>query len=590
MNIIDIEIFNKLFTAIAEEMGIILRRSAFSSNIKERCDFSCAIFAGQGELIAQAAHIPVHLGAMPATVRHVLAQHDLQTDDVAIVNNPFAGGSHLPDITLIAPVTITNVQHSTAELRTIRSSRPLTATDNRDLPIDKGQSHTPQNFQGNLCTATKKDTSSCHLDAKSNLAVPPSSDPQEEPIFYVACRAHHADVGGITPGSMGLCHHISEEGIIIPPTLLQKAGQLNHNFLNDFLAQVRNPEERRGDLQAQIAALERGKIRLMETLNKYGQAPILASMAELNKYGERLMRQAIAAIPDGRYQYTDALDNDGQHNQPLNITVTITIAGDTVTVDFRHCADQVTTPLNAVRSVTVSATMYVMQCLVGQGFPLNQGSYQPITIITRPGSILDATWPHPVAAGNVETSQRVVDVLLGALALAIPARIPAASCGSMNNIAIGNSQGPGEKFTYYETIGGGMGAGPNFSGPSGIHSHMTNTLNTPIEALEHSFPLMIERYALRHSLAGKGQHDGGAGIIRSYRFQQSAQVSLLTERRRTKPYGLKGGNPGQPGKNIWKTAEKKEKILPGKTNITVHRNEVVTIMTPGGGGWGYKKK
>ena len=502
-----------MFAAIAEEMGIILQRSAFSSNIKERRDFSCAIFDSEGELVAQAAHIPVHLGAMPATLNHVLAAHDFNAGDVIIVNDPFAGGSHLPDITLIEQVA---------------------------------------------ATAT--------------------------PLFYVACRAHHADVGGATPGSMGFCHHIDDEGVLIPPTLLKKQGEMNEDFLDTFLAQVRNPEERRGDLQAQIAALSRGKTRLLETIKKHGTSHVFATITQLKNYGERLMAATIDAIPDGRYQFSDMLDNDGLSETPLLINVTLIIRGKAIEVDFRDCADQVGTPLNAVRAVTVSATMYALQCLLGEGYPINQGTYRPITIITRPGSILDATSPQPVAAGNVETSQRVVDVLFGALAHALPQRIPAASCGSMNNIAIGNTTT--HPFTYYETIGGGMGARPTTAGVSGIHTHMTNTLNTPVEALEHSFPMQVEHYALRKGSGGRGRYDGGEGLIRSYRFLSPAHVSLLTERRCTRPYGLQGGEAGEVGKNILTNKDGERCQLAGKTNIEVKIGDVVTIMTPGGGGWG----
>ena len=517
MDIIDVEVFNKLFSAIAEEMGIILQRSAFSSNIKERRDFSCAIFDKEGELVAQAAHIPVHLGAMPATMAAVGAKLNLQAGDIAISNDPFQGGSHLPDITLIEPL--------------------------------------------------------CHEDGK--------------PVFYLACRAHHADVGGSTPGSMGFCHHIDDEGVLIPPTLLQQQGKLNQSFLSSFLKQVRTPQERQGDLQAQIASLGRGRQRLQETISKYGQNKVFTAIEQLKKYGERLMAATISAIPDGLYQYEDALDDDGLGSKPLSLALSLKVSGAKVQADFRQCCDQVASPLNAVRAVTTSATMYGLQCLLGEGYPINQGTYRPVEILTRPGSILDAQPPFPVAAGNVETSQRVVDLLFGALAQALPEQIPAASCGSMNNIAIGSSQEPA--FTYYETIGGGMGARPTANGVSGIHTHMTNTLNTPVEALEHSFPLQIERYGLRRGSGGKGYNSGGDGLVRQYRFMAPAQISLLTDRRRTRPYGLAGGKPGQAGKNMLIKSTGKRQKLAGKVSRTVQAGEKLTILTPGGGGWGKKK-
>ncbi|MEN8140787.1 MAG: hydantoinase B/oxoprolinase family protein [Thermodesulfobacteriota bacterium] len=515
MDIIEVEIFNKLFSAIAEEMGIVLQRSAFSSNIKERRDFSCAIFAANGELVAQAAHIPVHLGAMPATMNHVLAQLNPAAGDVIITNDPFGGGSHLPDITLLAPVT----------------------------------------------------------------------DAAGATLFHVACRAHHADVGGKTPGSMGFCHHIDDEGVLIPPTRLLQGGKTNKQFLREFLAQVRNPEERRGDLRAQEAALSRGRDRLLATVTKYGSGHLFTVLEELKDYGERLMAATIEAIPDGCYRANDILDDDGLDSAPLDLAVELTIKGEGALVDFCASCDQVTTPLNGVRAVTVSATMYCLQCLLGEGYPINHGTQRPITIITRPGSILDATHPSPVAAGNVETSQRVVDLLFKALAQALPQRVPAASCGSMNNIAIGDV-GCGERFTYYETIGGGMGGAPKGPGASGIHSHMTNTLNTPVEALEHSFPLQIKRYELRHGSGGKGAQGGGCGLIRSYEFLEDAHLSLLAERRRSRPYGLQGGNAGRPGCDMWQKKGGERVRLAGKANIEVAEGDVVTIMTPGGGGWG----
>ncbi|MEN8256912.1 MAG: hydantoinase B/oxoprolinase family protein [Thermodesulfobacteriota bacterium] len=517
MDIIEVEVFNKLFSSIAEEMGIILTRSSFSSNIKERQDFSCAIFDQKGELVAQAAHIPVHLGAMPQTVSHALGAHSFKKGDTMIINDPFQGGSHLPDITLIEPVF-----------------------DNDEL------------------------------------------------LFYVASRAHHADVGGSTPGSMGHCSHFDEEGVCIGPTLLYQAGALNENFLSSFLSKVRNPEERRGDLQAQKAALKRGRTRLLEVVGRHGSAHAFTILSQLKAYGENLMRHVLTTIPDGTYSFTDYLDNDGTSNKAISLHVDLEIHGDEAIIDFSRCAEQIQSPLNAVRPVTISATIYVFQCLIGDGFPINQGSYSPLTIKTRPGSLLDARRPAPVAAGNVETSQRIVDLLFGALAKAIPDRVPAASCGSMNNIAIGGHNNSGSQFTYYETIGGGMGGRPSAPGLNGIHTHMTNTLNTPVEALEHSFPMMVEEYSLRRNSGGKGQHPGGDGIIRTYHFLADCEVSLLTDRRDTEPYGLQGGESGKPGGNILHKKNGSQERLPGKINFQAQKGERLTIKTPGGGGWGKK--
>lgn len=515
-DVIEIEVFNKLFASVAEEMGIVLAKSSFSPNIKERRDFSCAIFDAKGELVAQAAHIPVHLGAMPMTMKYVLDKYRLSEGDILILNDPFKGGSHLPDITLIEAVY-------------------------------------------------------CEKD---------------QPLFYVINRAHHADVGGKIPGSMGMMTNLADEGVLIGPGFLYSKGTLNKNFAHTLLRQMRNPMERQGDLQAQIASLNRGRIRLQELVRKYTAGHLFSVVDQLKNYAERLMRKTIVQIPNGRYSFTDYLDDDGQNRTPLPIAVTLVIDDNGVKADFRESSDQVSTPFNTVDSVTLSAVVYVFQCLVGEGYPINQGSYRPLRIITRPGSILNAVAPAPVAAGNVETSQRIVDALLGALAQAIPDRIPAASCGSMNNVAIGGVGGEvGQGFTYYETIGGGMGARPGRHGLSGTHTHMTNTLNTPIEALEHVYPLEVEHYGLRRNSGGDGQYHGGNGIIRSYRFLGKAHVALLTERRRRAPYGLAGGKNGRAGENVL-VHHKGRKKLAGKENFLTDPGDLLIIKTPGGGGWG----
>ncbi|MBC8316490.1 MAG: hydantoinase B/oxoprolinase family protein [Desulfobulbaceae bacterium] len=519
MNVIEVEIFNKLFSSVAEEMGIILTRSAFSSNIKERRDFSCAIFDSSGDLIAQAAHIPVHLGSMPATLKHVLALHRFSPDDIIITNDPFQGGSHLPDITLIEAL---HDEHGNA-------------------------------------------------------------------LYYLVNRAHHADVGGKNPGSMGLATTLDDEGVLITPTLFSSEKGPNTQFLNPFLEKVRNPNERMGDLRAQTAALARGKTRLQDIVSKYSQGHIASILDQLKAYGELLMRRTINdCLADGTYTFCDFLDNDGIRSRKIPIHITLSVSENEATVDFRKSADQVHTPLNTVEPVAVAATVYAFQCLMGEGYPINSGSYRPIHILTRPGSILHALPPAPVAAGNVETSQRIVDVLFGALAQAAPALIPAASCGSMNNISIaGINSRTGKDFTYYETIGGGMGARPCQDGLSGIHTHMTNTMNTPIEALEHSYPFQIEEYSIRKDSGGRGKQRGGDGIVRSYRFLDKAHVSLLTERRELTPYGLNGGENGSSGSN-YLIRDGKRKKLDGKVNLDVRKDDRIVIETPGGGGWGEK--
>jgi len=520
LNVIEIEVFNKLFSSIAEEMGIILARSSFSANIKERRDFSCAIFDTRGELVAQAAHIPVHLGAMPMTLTCVLSEMELHPGDVIITNDPYKGGSHLPDITLIEPVF--------------------------------------------------------------------SPDPAapEQPLFYVVNRAHHADVGGRNPGSMGLAACLTDEGFLISPTRLYDKGGYNKKFIESFLKSVRNPEESLGDLRAQTASLARGKTRLHDLLKKYSSDYLFAVVDQLKNYAEKLMRSAINVLPNGAYSYTDYLDDDGITTKSIPISVDLIVHGSTVTADFSRSADQIESSLNAVVSVTMSATTYVFQCLVGEGYPINHGSYRPIKLITRPGTIVDAAKPAPVAAGNVETSQRIVDVLLGALSGAAADLIPAASCGSMNNIAIGGRHTrSGQEYAYYETIGGGMGGRPTMQGLSGIHTHMTNTMNTPIEALEHAYPLRVEQYGLVRNSGGSGSHKGGDGIIRSYRFLDKAHVSILTERRKLAPYGLAGGKPGGKGKNFL-VRGKIKKNLGGKSGFETEPGDLLQIRTPGGGGWG----
>lgn len=515
---LELTVFQKLFAAIAEEMGIVLRRSAFSPNIKERRDYSCALFTAEGELLAQAAHIPVHLGALPLTMARVRADQPLLAPgDILLLNDPYLGGTHLPDLTLIAP-------HYVKERQT--------------------------------------------------------------PAFYLVNRAHHADVGGLTPGSMPLADDIRQEGVIIPPTLLYHRGQLERPFLDDLLSQMRVPQERQGDLAAQIAALQRGQERLAVLVTRYGLPKLTEMSQALLHYAERGMRDLIRSIPDGCYRFMDYLDDDGYGHQDLALRVTVTIQGDAAELDFRESAPQTRGGINTVPAVVQAACYYVFLSLLPEEYPINQGCFRPLTILTRPGSILDAQFPAPVAAGNVETSQRLVDVVLGALAPALPQAIPAASQGTMNNLAFGG-RGPhnGQDFTYYETIGGGTGGGPANPGLDGIHSHMTNTRNTPVEVLEQNYPVLVERYAFRDGSGGAGKHPGGLGLCRDFRFLAEVTVSLLTDRRRHAPYGLAGGQPGQPGENLLITAEK-TRPLPGKINLTLAPGSCLSIRTPGGGGWG----
>ncbi|MFZ2097532.1 MAG: hydantoinase B/oxoprolinase family protein [Anaerolineales bacterium] len=536
---IRLEVFKHLFSAIAEEMGAVLRKASFSPNIKERRDYSCALFNSQGNMIAQAAHIPVHLGSMPLSVKSAISKYNakgkrLFPGDTVMINDPFLGGTHLPDITMVTPVFID-----------FNKSK-----NNHQIPKD-------------IC------------DETTNF-----------PIAYVANRAHHADIGGISPGSMPIAREIYQEGLIIPPVKIINKGEINQEILDLILANVRTPDERSGDIKAQFGANQRGAMRLNELFQRYGQPEVSHYMQELLEYTEWMTRRLISELPNGKYTFVDYLDDDGIKTDKIPIKVAITIKNDTAVVDFTGSAQQQEGSINAVYAITLSAVNYVFRSLIGLDVPNNSGCLIPITIIAPKGSVVNALHPAPVAGGNVETSQRIVDVLLGALAQACPERIPAASQGTMNNISIGGWDPIRNKsFTYYETIGGGMGASQTEDGISAIHSHMTNTLNTPIEALEYAYPLQVIRYAIRQNSGGAGVHRGGDGIIRDIRLLINAQVTLLTDRRVTSPYGLAGGEPGLSGENIL-IYDSEEKILPSKGSFFGSKGDILSIRTPGGGGYG----
>ncbi|TAK11680.1 MAG: hydantoinase B/oxoprolinase family protein [Anaerolineae bacterium] len=514
---IELEIFKHLFAAIPEEMGVLLKRSAYSPNIKERRDYSCAIFDAAGQMIAQAAHIPVHLGAMPLSVQQALAEVDLQPGDVVILNDPYRGGTHLPDITLISPVFIGDALFG-----------------------------------------------------------------------FAANRAHHADVGGMAPGSMPIARELVQEGLIIPPVKLMSGGQIQQGIWDIILANVRTPVERAGDLHAQLAANRRGVSRMEELAARYGVPTLNHHSAALLDYTERLTRALLQDRPDGRYEFEDQLDDDGISPDPLHIRVAITISGDSASVDFTGTAPQAQGSVNAVYAITLSAVYYVFRSLLSLDVPNNSGCLRPIQIIAPEGTLVNARRPAPVAGGNVETSQRITDVLLGALAQAAPDRIPAASQGTMNNILIGGwDPGRNAPFTYYETLAGGMGARPGLRGESAIHTHMTNTLNTPVEALEFAYPFEVVRYEIRRGTGGAGQFPGGEGLQRDLRLNVLATASLLTDRRISRPYGLAGGEPGAPGQNIL-IREGIESPLPAKGSVDLQPDDILSIRTPGGGGWGSK--
>ena len=515
VKLFELEIFNNLLGTVAEEMGSVLVRAGFSPNIKERRDLSCAIFNSTAEMIAQAAHIPIHLGSMSFAARSVVGKR-ICPGDVFILNDPFQGGTHLPDVTCIAPVFV-----------------------------------------------------------------------NEKPEFLLASRAHHADIGGDTPGSMPLSTTIHEEGIIIPPTKIREGGILMETLLREIILSTRDHEEREGDFRAQIASLDAGEKRIQELLGKYSLLKVSQAAAGLLDYGENLMRSAIEKIPDGDYLFTDHLEDDGAGTRDIPIKVKIGIKGSQAVVDFRGSSKKVRGCLNAPLSVTTSAVLYCFQCLCGEDTPLNSGTLRPIEIRVDQDSILNARYPSAVVGGNVETSQRIVDVVFGALALAIPEIIQAASAGTMNNLAFGSPRNiPSENsYAYYETIAGGMGARAGGDGANAVHTHMTNTLNTPVEAIERELPVMVESYSIRKGSGGAGRFRGGDGIIRQYRFLQDSHVSLITERRKRSPWGTQGGEDGKSGVNTIVSGNE-GKRLPSKCSIEVKTGEVVRIETPGGGGWG----
>jgi len=513
---IELELFRNLFVSIAEEMGVVLRKTAYSANIKERRDYSCAVYDAAGETVAMGDHMPVHLGAMPLSVKHAIDAFRIGPGDVAIVNDPFRGGTHLPDITAVSGV-----------------------------------------FLGS-----------------------------RRPAFYVANRAHHADVGGMSPGSMPLAREIFQEGIRIPPVLLVRGGVVDRGLMDVLLANVRTPEEREGDLLAQMMANRRGEERLREVVKKYGMGTVRRNMAELQNYSERMMRAAIARLPDGVYRFADYLDSDGITARAVKIQVAITIHGERAEVDFAGTDAQVEGPVNANYAVALSATMYAFRCLVGEDVPYTAGLLRPIRVLSPERSVVNAGAPAAMAAGNVETSQRITDVVLGALAQAAPERIPAASSGTMNNLSLGGWDARRNRpFAYYETIAGGMGASAAAPGESAIHTHMTNSWNTPIEAFERQYPLRVRRYEVRRGSGGEGKNCGGDGIVREMEFLAPCDVTILSDRRKRGPYGLAGGGAGRAGRNLLLRGKKRLPIG-AKENFQVRAADVLRIETPGGGGWG----
>jgi len=487
---IELQVIGASLRSIADEMGAVLVRSAFSANIKERRDCSTALFDERGRMVAQAEHIPVHLGALPDAVAAVRA-HDPAPGEAWILNDPFAGGTHLPDITLV--------------------------------------------------TRTR--------------------------AGFAVTRAHHADVGADEPGSLPAdSRRLDEEGVVIPPT------RLDDDVLEELVAQMRNPDERRGDLRAQLAPHSLAERRLDELCARRGQETVEAAMDELHDYSERLVRTAIAKLPDGRFEAADALEPTGEGE--LGIAVALTIDGDQLELDFAGTADQYEGNLNCPLAVTRSACYFVVRCLTDPDVPASGGAFVPVRVLAPEGSLVNARAPAAVAAGNVETSSRIVDVVFAAFGQAVP--VPAQGQGTMNNLTLGN-----DRFTYYETVGGGQGACPDADGPSGVHVAMSNTLSTPAEALELAYPLRVERHELRLGSGGAGEHRGGDGVVRELRVLEDCRLSLVGERRVRAPQGARGGKPGLPGRNLLNGEE-----LPAKITRGLRVGDAVRVETPGGGGYG----
>jgi N-methylhydantoinase B len=487
---VELQVLGSGLRAIAEEMGAVLVRSAFSANIKERRDCSTALFDESGRMVTQAEHIPVHLGAMPEAVAAV-REHDPEPGEPWILNDPYAGGTHLPDLTIVT----------------------------------------------------------------------------RTPLGYAVTRAHHADVGGSDPGSLPAgSTTLAEEGVVLPPTRLDEAA------LERLVGQMRNPEERRGDLRAQLAAHHLAERRIAELCAKRGRERVGAAMEELLAYSERVVRSALENLPDGRFEGADAVETP---QGLLEIHAAVSIAGDRIEIDFAGTAPQHAGNLNCPLAVTRSACFYVVRCLTAPDLPASGGAFVPVTVRAPEGCLVNARPPAAVAAGNTETSSRIVDVVFAALAHALP--VPAQGQGTMNNVVFGN-----ERFTYYETIAGGQGACPTGGGPSAVHVAMSNTLNTPVEALELSYPLRVERYELRLGSGGAGRFRGGAGVVREYRVLERCRLSLLTQRRALAPRGGGGGEDGVPGRNLLNGT-----LLPAFATVDLEPGDLLRIETPGGGGYGH---
>jgi N-methylhydantoinase B len=515
-------LFEGLFRACAEEMGAVLMRSAHSPNITERLDHSCAVFDARGRLVAQAAHIPVHLGSLPRAVQAAMTCAPFRAGDVVLLNDPYAGGTHLPDLTLVSPVFLSG----------------------------------------------------------------------RAPAFYVASRAHHADVGGAAPGSLPLARDVVEEGMRIPPVFLERGGRPDAGVLALLLANVRTPDERRADLAAQVGAQRTGSARLAELARRTGTRALVRAAAALQDAAERRARAALARLPRGRWHFADALDDDGLGTAPVPLACTLTLDGRRARFDWSASAPQVAGPVNAPPAVVTAACVYALRLVLGDDVPVNDGLLRVLDIVAPAGRVVHPRPPAAVGAGNVETSQRLVDVALGALARALPGRVPAASYGTMSNLLVGGTDPrTGRAFAYYETLGGGHGAGAAGPGASAMQAHMTNTRNTPVESLEHAVPLRVESARIRRGSGGRGRHRGGDGIERTLRLLAPARVSVIADRRVRAPWGLDGGRPGRRGETlVRRPGAPRAERLPGKFTRDFEAGTRIVLRSPGGGGFGVPRR
>jgi N-methylhydantoinase B len=517
---VTVEVIKGALIYAAEEMGIVLRNSAYSPNIKERLDFSCTVFDEKRRLAAQAEHIPVHLGSMQLAVQRGLerVRGNLEDGDMILFNDPYISGTHLPDITLICPIF----------------------------------------YKGEI-------------------------------VGYSANKAHHSDVGGKAPGSMaGDATELYQEGIIIPPVKFIKNNVVDEEIASIILSNIRTPEIRMGDLRAQMAANLLGKRRVLEIIEKYGIETFRESVEEIMNYSERRMKVEINKMPTGSWEAEDYLENTGVGDERIRIRVKLTIKRDQLVIDYTGTDRQVDGPVNAVLGVTLSGVYYVLRCMTDPDIPMNDGCYRPVKVVVPEGTLMNPTPPAPVAGGNVETSQRNVDVLLRAFAQVLPERVCAACQGTMNNVAVGGiNPEDGRPWTFYETIAGGFGGRRGLDGIDAIHSHMTNTMNTPIEAIEAIYPIRFLRYELREDSGGPGRWRGGVGLERSWMLlAPSATLSILAERTEIPPWGLLNGKPGAKGEYFIIKHDGERVRLSSKCTVKIEKGDIFLVRTPGGGGYG----